>query len=214
MDRRLACSALALAALPLLSGCGAATYTPRPSPRIQMMTDNGSMVLVKNGRTYPFGMFGGQLEEAVQGNPQAEAEAHAFRTKTTTGFILNMVGSVAGGVGAGVRVANQISDTPSNGLMAGSIALVLGGLALSIAGSALQSSAQPHVWNAINIYNDGLPAYPAYPAYPTYPGYPAAQPAPGFAPRPAPAAPAPAYGTPPGYTPAQPVPAPTAPLPR
>jgi hypothetical protein len=174
-----------------------------------MMTESGSLVLVKNGRTYSFGMFGGQLEDAVQGNPQAEAEAHAYKTKTTTGFVLNLVGSVAGGVGAGVLVANQLSDTPSTAMLAGSIALVLGGLALSITGNAITSSAQPHIWNAINIYNDGLPAYPAYPAYPgypSYPGYPAPQPAPGFGPRAYPSAPQ-------AYTPAQPapVPAPTAP---
>lgn len=220
MAQRISPFAFALVALPALAGCGAATYTPRPSPRITMMTEGGSLVLVKNGRSYAFGAFGGQLEEAVQGNPQAEAEAHAYKNKTITGFVLNMIGSVAGGVGAGVLVANQLSDTPSNGLLAGSIALVIGGLVLSITGNAISSSAQPHIWNAINIYNDGLPAYPAYPSYPGYPGYPSAPgypAAPGYGPRaypPSPATPAPypnAYPFPSAPAPAAPTAPPAAP---
>jgi hypothetical protein len=78
MNRRArACLAGALLASPLLAGC-ASTYMPRPSPRVQMVTENGSLVLVKDGRSHPFNMFGGNLEEVVRGNPQAEAEAQAF----------------------------------------------------------------------------------------------------------------------------------------
>jgi hypothetical protein len=212
MTRRI----LPLISLALLTGCGAASYVPRPSPRIQVTSEGSSLVMMKNGRAYPFNMFGGALEEAVQGNAQAEAEAKSYRSKMIAGFVLNMLGSVTGGVGAGVLVGNEAAAEPKPELRIASITMVISGLVFSVIGSSVQGSAQPHVWNAINIYNDGLPAYPAYPgypAYPAYPGYPAAPgytTPPGFAPVPVPGG-APVPGVP-GVAPVPP-PAATAPAP-
>jgi hypothetical protein len=165
-----------LLAAPLLAGCGAAAYTPRPSPRLAVMTDDGSMVLVKNRRKYPFGTFGGEIEEAVQGVPRAEEEARSYKSKLVTGFVLSTIGAVATGVGTGVLVNNELQSTPSTGVEIGSISALVGGVVLGIVGGVVTGSAQPHLWNAINIYNDGIPAYPPYPAWqqrPAYPGYPA-----------------------------------------
>lgn len=196
-------TALPLISLALLTGCGAASYVPRPSPRIQMTSEGGSLVLMKNGRAYPFNMFGGALEEAVQGNPQAETEAKSYKSKMVAGFVLNILGSVAGGVGAGVLVGNEVAADPKTELRIASLSLVISGLVFSVIGSSVQGSAQPHVWNAINIYNDGLPAYPTYPGYPTYPNYPGYPAAPGYTPP---------GSTPPGFAPA-PAPVPSAPFP-
>jgi hypothetical protein len=197
MTRRLrACLAGALLASPLVTGC-ASTYLPRPSPRVQMVTENGSPALVKDGHSYSFNMFGGNLEDVVEGNPRAEAEARSFRTKTVTGFVLSTVGAVSAGIGTGYFVENELAASPSTTVRTGSLTAALGGLVVSIVGSAIAGSAQPHLWNAINIYNDGLSTpYPLWPpAPPTYPGYSGA-PGYGAAPLPSTAIPLPPAGGP------------------
>jgi hypothetical protein len=209
----------ALLALPLLAACSVSAYTPRPSPRIQVTTEGNSIALVKSGRKYAVNVLGGELEEAVSGNPEAEAEARSFRNKLVTGFVLSTIGTVGAATGAGLLVGNQVQSNPSTTVEVGSISAVVGGLVLSIVGGVIGSSAQPHLWNAVNMYNDGLPAYPAWPQRPAYPGYPApGYPAPGY---PAPADAPPAYAPPAGapapssYAPAvAPAPAPVpAPVP-
>ncbi len=208
MTRRLRTGvAGALLVTPALGGCATA-YMPRPNPRLQMVTDGGSVVLVKDGHPYSFNMFGGNLEEAVAGNPRAEEEAHAFRTKTLTGFVLSTIGAVSAGVGTGFVVQNELSSSPSSSVRAASLTAAIGGLVVSIVGSAIGGSAQPHLWNAINIYNDGLPpAYgplplqPGYPGYQGYPGYPGYSGYPGYGAAPLPSTaipvPPPAVSAPP-----------------
>src|SRR5262245_46292976 len=142
---RSVCLAGALLVSPVLGGCGGAAYTPRPSPRIQVVPDGTSLVMVKNGRTYPFGPFGGSLDEAVQGNPRAEEEAHTYRTRSITGFVLSTVGTVGAGVGAGLIVGNELRAAPSPDWRIGAVTLTLSGLVLSVVGSVLAGSAQPHL---------------------------------------------------------------------
>src|SRR5580692_6271283 len=98
------CSAGVVVCSVLLGGCGATFYTPRPSPRIQVVPDGTSVSLVKNGRRYSTGQFGGNLEEAVEGNPQAEEEAREYRSRGIAGFVLSTLGAVTGGVGVAVLV--------------------------------------------------------------------------------------------------------------
>ncbi len=181
MNRRLrAPLAGALLASPLLTGC-ATTYLPRASPRVQMVTENGSPALVKNGQSYSLGVFGSNLEDVVAGNPEAEAEARSYHTKSVTGFVLSTVGLVSAGLGTGFLVDNELSSNPSSSIRTGSLTAALGGLVLSIVGSAVGGSAQPHLWNAINLYNDGLPTAPApWAGRGGYPGYPGAPGAPGY----------------------------------
>jgi hypothetical protein len=206
---RFCCAALFLGS-PVLGGCGASAYMPRPSPRIQVVTEGTSLALVKDGRSYPFNAFGGGLEDVVEGNPRAEAEAHAYRNKTVAGFVLSTVGTVSTGVGAGILVGDEVQSQPSSSLLIGSLAMILGGAVLTIVGGVIGGGAQPHLWNAINLYNDDLPvAYPAWQAQPGYPGYrvapgavlpPASGPFPGIPLAPS-AAPSPAPA-PSSYTPA------------
>jgi hypothetical protein len=206
--QRRVCAAGVVLASVLLGGCGATIYTPRPSPRIQVVPDGSQIVLVKNGHRYATGTLGGAVEEAVEGNPQAEEEAREYRHRGIAGFILSTVGSVTAGVGAGVLIGNEFQQNPSDGLRDASIGMTIGGAVLSLVGSFIVSSAQPHLWNAINIYNDSLPAaYPVWAPRSAYPGYPAAPvPPPPGAPFPAvPLAPAPPFA------PAPPAPAPPPP---
>jgi hypothetical protein len=201
-----------------LGGCGGAIYTPRQSPRIQVVPDGSGLGLVKNGRPYSFGFLGGNVDEAVQGCPPAEAEARDYRNKSIAAFVLNTLGGASAGVGAGILIYNDTRSTPDNGLTIGSLTALIGGLTLSLVGSILVANAQPHLWNAINLYNDSLPVpyvpvpqgYGAYPGYPTYPGYPAGPPQGAPPPMPVPAQPL-APTAAPSAVPAPPL-APSAPL--
>ncbi len=175
---RRACSTGVVLASVLLGGCGATIYTPRPSPRIQVVPDGSGLALVKNGRHFTTGTLGGGVEEAVEGNPQAEEEAREYRHRGVAGFILSTVGSVTAGVGAGVLVGNELQQNPSSTLLDASIAMTIGGAVLSIIGSLVASSAQPHLWNAINMYNDGLQvAVPVWSAAARLPRLPLPRPA-------------------------------------
>jgi hypothetical protein len=214
----LASLACVLAPSLALGGCGGSVYIPRPSPRIQVVPEGTSIGLVKDGRRYSFGPFGGDVEEAVKGNPRAEEEARTYKSQSIASFVLSTLGGVGAGVGFGVLIYNETRSPPDNGLMYGSIAAAIAGLTCSLIGSVLAASAQPHLWNAVNLYNDGLPAAPPawpapYPAYPAYPGYPAATPTPAPAPvLPAPAPIAPPPAPPPTAAPAAPpAPPPAAP---
>jgi hypothetical protein len=174
----------AAAAATLLSftlGCSS-TYMPRPSSRASIVMDEGTMAYVRDGKKYDGGIFGGHIEEAVRGNPQAEDYAHQFKTGMITGFVLSTIGIIGVIVGAtlvGVQASQQPNDqsVPVTGLV-----VMGGGLLVDIIGSSVMLNAQPHLFDAINAYNDGIPA-PAAP--PTVPA-PAAPPA-----VPAPAAPVP-----------------------
>ena len=63
------------------------------------------------------------------------------------------------GAGAGVLLADskRTPDDGSSSAQTAGLVLIAGGLAASIVGTVLFSNAQPHHWDAINIYNDGLP---------------------------------------------------------
>src|SRR5262249_55298857 len=142
------------------SGC-AATFEPRPSPRIAVREDGwGGLKLVKNGRTIPLGFAGSGLAEAGQGNPQAEEHAGSYATETGVGIGLGVAGAVGVGVGTGIAVdqAARLDKISPVGF-----GLVAGGLALTIASAILQANARVHLWNAINVYNDALEPGFAYP---------------------------------------------------
>jgi len=212
MRLSLCISALLLAPL---AGCGTAAYHPRPSPRLSVVADGGSIALARNGRTYPIGMFGSGLEDAVRGNPRAEKEVSSYQSKSIGGFVLGLTGSLGTAGGVALLVGNELAVQPRTGLRVAAFALSIGGVVMGIVANVLTGSAQPHMWNAINMYNDDLPPpygfgaqygqpqpqYPAPPGYgapprygapPAYPGAPYAAP-PTWAP---PTAPMPAAPTP------------------
>jgi hypothetical protein len=205
MDSRTCLFALAFA--PAVAGCGPAAYVPRPSPRLQVVADGGGVALSRNGRSYSIGMFGSGLEEAVQGNRRAEEEVKSYQTKSVAGFVVGLLGSGASAGGAGWLVANEISNSPTNTARIGGITLVISGVVLSLVGTLVASSAQPHMWNAINMYNDDLPAPWGFGA--PYGGQPAPG-APAYGPRAYPAAP---YTVPPSYPAPSAAPMPSAPAP-
>lgn len=217
--------------VPALAGCGGAVYHPRPSPRLSLVPEGSGVALARDGRTFPVGMFGSGLEEAVKGNPRAEKEAASYQSKSIGGFVLGLVGSLGTAGGVGLLVGNELAAQPQTNLRVAAFALSIGGLVMSIAGNLLTGAAQPHLWNAINMYNDDLPPpygfgaprygqpaapYPILPGYapPGYPQAPYAAPPATWGPRatPMPSAPVPAAPPSPPM-PSAPAPLPSAPAP-
>jgi hypothetical protein len=170
------------------TACGPMSYVPKPSPRIQVMSQGSSFAFVRDGRPFKLGPLGGGLDEVVRGNPRAEEEARSFETKTTSGFVFSILGAASAGAGSGLFVANELSNSPSRTMTGVSLALLGSGLVFALVGSVVMANATPHIWNAVNIYNDSLP--PPYGA-----GYFPVQ---GYA------VPPPGYGAPPPMRPQPP----------
>jgi hypothetical protein len=102
------------------------------------------------------GGLSGEVVEAVSGNPAAENEARTYLRRTRTGiglFALGIASLVAGGVmfkeGTGHQTRNGVA-----------IGLEVGWLVSWIASLATLSTGPGHLYDAINIYNDGVPGCP------------------------------------------------------
>lgn len=156
-----------IAFLVAASGC-ATTYAPIPGRRISIVMDGGTPKLTKQGRTYSM-TFGSGLVEAVADHPEAERHAIAFRNGqiASLALILGEVAAFAGGVSAMVLGIGESSSTNSwPAATTIGIGLYGIGLALGIAALAVSANAQPHFYDAINIYNDAVsPPMEPVPSY-------------------------------------------------
>jgi hypothetical protein len=201
-----------------LAACSS-SYYPARSPRIAVVSDQGRLTLVKEGRSYDVGFFGSGVVEAVEGNPTAEERAQSYQNRMIAAWSVY-------GVGLGALVTG-VALEPNEDHPAIPATIALAGMAGVLTGAILLVNGQAYFWDAINTYNDGVdrqlyyappPYYPPgfYPSgappnvrygSPALPPAPAAQP-PAPAPEPSafPPAPAPAAPPPPPITPA---PAPT-----
>jgi hypothetical protein len=146
-----------LLALLCVTGCST-SYEPARSPRIQTVVRGGQPTFVKDGVHFGSQVWGTGLVDAVQGNPQAEHHARVGRNLIAGGFVVSLVGlgSEIGGLAVLVNDRNQQQDASPL-----AVGLLVGGLAAAIAGSVIISAGQPHLYDAINIYNDGISAAPA-----------------------------------------------------
>jgi hypothetical protein len=201
-----------LASVVLVSLCGgcATSYKPRPSPKVAIVMEGGAPAVEKNGTTTKIGPFGGGLVEAVEGVPDAEEHAGTYRGRMIGGFVMNLVAAPVAGLGAGLLIYNEGQSPPSDGLRGASFGMLFGGLALSLAGSILMATAQPHFWDAINVYNDTVQPGPMpmpviYPPGAPPPGAPPIPSAPPGTPTPAPPATPPTAPPPPGQAPSPPI---------
>jgi hypothetical protein len=132
-------------------GCASSAYAPRPSHRTSLIWSEGSAKLTRDSKT--FGLW--DLDEAVAGNPEAESDARIFRHRTIGGFVLEFPG--LGGLLTGAALANSSSRTQQE-VGAG---VAGGGAVALLAALWLLNSGFAHFYDAINIYNDGLPPEPA-----------------------------------------------------
>lgn len=161
------------------------TYMPRATGHVALVMDGGTIKYAKNGQTESLGFFGGGLVDAVTGNPVAEEEARTYRNLNVAGFTTTMVGAASAGAGLGLLVANSAQSQRDDAATSAGLALLLGGLVADVVGSFLMVGAQPHMMDALNIYNDGVDATHLVPTPIVYPG-PYAPPMPPPAPPPRP----------------------------
>jgi hypothetical protein len=176
--------AATLAALASTVGC-ATTYTPRADHRLSFVMSGGKINYYRDGHEYEGGPFGGELDEAVRGVPEAEEHARSYQNLTVAGFVVTLFGAAGIIGGASLAGADYGSNKSFTGTGDTGLALILGGFVLEMVGIAVVASAQPHLFDAINIYNDRVsdaqdrptplappPVYPLTPAAPPQPSPP------------------------------------------
>jgi hypothetical protein len=118
--------------------------------------DGGNPTLVKDGVHYGNLAFGTGVVEAVQGNPQAEEQARIGRNLVIGGFVLDIMG-LGGEVGGLVALRHEQDRGQPSTLGLG---LLVGGLGAVTVGTVMLLTGQPHIYDAINMYNDGVSAPP------------------------------------------------------
>jgi hypothetical protein len=150
MGQRLASIVCAALAATTSAGCSS-SYLPRRSSHLSMRMDTGSLVFERDGKKFEGGLFGGDLDEAVQGVPLAEKYASDYKTGVTGGFVMVLAGAAAivGGTSLAAGEYNQQATTIPGWSTVGA------GLVAYIVGLAWMMSSQPHLYDAINAYNDG-----------------------------------------------------------
>jgi len=122
-----------------------------------MVMEGGSPTFVKDGERFGNSAFAAGLVRAVNGNARAEEQALTARNLVIGGFVLDFAG-VGSEVGGFVALGH---DSGSNGHSSAlPAALLLGGIGAVIAGTIVVVSAQPHVYDAVNIYNDSIDSAP------------------------------------------------------
>jgi hypothetical protein len=153
------------------------------------------MSYVRDGKIYNGGPFGGELVEAVHGNSEAERYAREYQGGMIGGFATSMAG-VLGLLGGAFVWGGQEHATAPGQTVPPTGPIVMGiGLAAYIAGLTLMFTAMPKLYDAINVYNDGIAAG-ANSALPSVPGV-APTPNPSVAPTPPPTPSTPPASNPP-----------------
>jgi hypothetical protein len=153
--RRWTRAALAIAIAAYASGC-ASTYMPRPGPRISLVMENGSYAYVRDGRTYAGGMFGGDIVEAVRGDPKAEEFARAYKNGVTVGLVLAYLGAAAAFAGLAVAASDEVQHTGGGAPPPTGVIILGSGLLVELVGAVIGLNAVPHLYDAINTYNDDV----------------------------------------------------------
>ena len=128
-------------------------YLPRSGRRVSVIMKDGAPALVRAGKNYPAGgLFpGDEVIGAVAGDAAAEAELQTYRSQKATGTVFLFTG-LAGVVAAGVIRSGQDS-TDSVAL---SLSVFISGFILQMVGLGFTQSANNHLLDAVNIYNDDV----------------------------------------------------------
>ncbi len=150
MNAKNATARLGVVCFGLSLGC-ASSYHPMVTPRVQVVQTGSGLAFLRSGKQYDHGFFGGGLADAVAGVPEAEDHASTYANLQIGGFAFILGGTAA--VSAGAVQAARNSD---QGVESSAIALLIGGAAADLVGAILYASAQPHLWDAINVHNDAI----------------------------------------------------------
>lgn len=122
------------------------SYQPRADGQVGLVIHHGAAMYVKDGQEVPIGPFGGALEPLVASVPSAAARAHRARNQLAVGVPL-YVGGIAALL---LRVFVLRGWQGSTALGAGAASTVTG---LGLIGAGFTNAV-----DAVNIYNDAVPA--------------------------------------------------------
>jgi hypothetical protein len=132
------------------TGC-ATTYSPGGNRVVDMTGEDGEIAFTNRCNTYPRGLFGHGLVEAVGDHPQARSSASAYVRDQIFGTVAAVVG--VGAVTVEVFSAADSSGWPHTSDYAG-LAVALVGV---IAAGVLDVSSQGHLREAIDTYDAAFP---------------------------------------------------------
>jgi len=147
-----------------LTACSS-EYMPQSRGRVAVTMRSGAQAYVRDGKVYEHGFLGSGLEEAVQGNPRAMQAASEYTDRMKFG-LLGVLGGMVCSIGGVVYAATQ-TETNNDGGPAeltgrgqAGLYVALGCMVVMIAGAGYLGTAEPHRWDAINIFNDAPPPLP------------------------------------------------------
>ena len=157
----------------LAAGCLGTTYTPREPGRIHfLMNYKGNDVLQKDGQKYPLEEVGASqdLLAAFRGNPAAEEHARGYLHHQHNAKLLAIVTGVTFAVD---MFCLALLATPPDGPVGPDYqgfrlglgittgALTIGWAATLFGVGREVERGKAHLYDAINVYNDGAAAEPA-----------------------------------------------------
>jgi hypothetical protein len=132
-------------------GC-ASSYPPQEPGRIHVVLAEGRRALEKDGKLYSMSWFSNDPIVAVAGHPVAEEHARTFVNRRRNAAVMILFG-VASMLAGGALITNEPGHTGQRGAAIGIICVS----ELSLIGGLIAfSSTKPHLYDAINIYNDDV----------------------------------------------------------
>ena len=153
----LAYSLLGLGLAAAQTGCST-RYTPK-GPGVSIVMQGGGIAFARDGQVVEHGFFGGGLIEVVEGDSEATEEAESYRDLSAAGFGVTLGGLALSLGGSGFLLGASLEDFSTdagNNLAIAAAAMSVTGVGMLLAGAILTINAQPKLFDAINLYNDGL----------------------------------------------------------
>lgn len=131
-------------------GC-ATSYRAQEPGRVSFVMDGPGFSLYKDGERYSAMGLSSAPIRAVEGNQIAESHARIFVTRSRVAWILYGVGLAA----LGTAIALNPNGHARGGERDASVILGISGIASVLAGGTVFMTAPSHLYDAVNIYNDG-----------------------------------------------------------
>jgi hypothetical protein len=144
---------LLLVVIPFLSAC--TVYEPVRSPRVAVVKNAFRRGLVRDGTYYGGGAFGGNVDEAVSGVPEAISHARSYQTLSIIGSVALFTGEAAA-ISGSLIVPHAIDDPETKS--DARVAFIVSSLTLLVTGVVLHMAAEPHLYDAANLYNERVDA--------------------------------------------------------
>ncbi len=159
MSRSLLAATLLVAIVPACS----TGYVPRRPGHIAVTMESGRYQYTRDGVRHDHGFLGGGLEDAVRGNPQAEAAAAEYTGRIRNGLLLSLLGLTGMIVGTTYGIDRAVADDDDTAQKMLAVSLI--SMGAMFVGVFYAASAEPYRWDAINIFNDAPPPPPGAPRW-------------------------------------------------